>query len=109
MYFSNGATTERRTHAFISMMNIFKFGLIYYYIICFCADEDLCQSTSANKCCIISGIYVVFFLLSYLAVQTEVTIRISETAQGNVKQFTISTGATLSDNFVCLIETRRSQ
>lgn len=75
MYSSNGATTERRTHTFISVINVFRFGLIYYYIIYFCADEYLCQCTSANKCCIISENYVVFFLLvSYLAVQAEVTI-----------------------------------
>jgi hypothetical protein len=65
--------------------------------------------TSANKCCIISENYVVISLLSHLAVQTEVTIWISEIARGNVKQFTISIGATVSGHFVCLVETRRPQ
>jgi len=53
MHSSNGPTTEHWTHTFVSVMNIFKLGLTYCYVICFYADEDLCQSTSANKCCII--------------------------------------------------------
>lgn len=109
MYSNNGTTTEHRIHTFISVMNIFKFSLIYYYVICFCADEDLCQSTYANKCCIMSENYVVYFRLSYWAVQNEATIWISETVRDNVKQFTISIGATLSFHFVCLIETRELQ